>query len=101
MIMNAGFNNQDDLLININLGVSVPPFERLWKIKVTQFRCGALETPPPCCDKYFTSIVGQVQSFNFGANTLNTVRTYEVYPIQNAPVDVSSLIFNIQTSSLH
>ena len=31
---------------------------------------------------------------------MNT-RMYEVYPIQNAPVNVSSLVLNIQTYTLH
>ena len=72
MIMNAGFNNAEDLLLNVNIGGG--NFARLWKIKVTQYRCGALETPPAGCDKYFTGISGQVQSFNFAATSMATVK---------------------------
>ena len=62
MYADVGFDGFDSFRIIQSFSGA---FNRIWRIKVSQFTCGSIEAPPPGCMNYLTGITGQVRSFNF------------------------------------
>ncbi|XP_059097095.1 uncharacterized protein LOC131891508 isoform X2 [Tigriopus californicus] len=69
IFVDFGSNTQSTLTFSFGTTPGGTMAMREWRIRVDQISCLAMNTPPTGCIQYHTSLIGQIQTFNFeGSN---------------------------------